>query len=204
MLELLCHVSSRLWRQYGGVPSVIWNETFALAIRRLAESLRDNFVESIATIQHPCRLHSVFRVRHAVSLSVLAVYLPLLSCVVCTLVSIAFDFSRVYPYATAMSYTLYITHTSVCKLLLLHLGEGLAKPTHSLVFICDDTAGNDESARRFKPLIHLPQHINQCDFFQQVLAVARPVVKWGLMPAVLLMGMSTEPGPTLMDVLYPF
>lgn len=35
------------------------------------------------------------------------------------------------------------------------------------------------------------------------MAVAKPVMRWGIMPAVLLMGMRSEPNPTLLEVLYP-
>lgn len=38
---------------------------------------------------------------------------------------------------------------------------------------------------------------------KQVLAVAKPIVRWGVMPVVLFMGMMSEPKPALMDVLYP-
>ncbi|CAM9134891.1 unnamed protein product [Scytosiphon promiscuus] len=37
----------------------------------------------------------------------------------------------------------------------------------------------------------------------KVIAVAKPVLRWGVMPAVLLMGMMSEPNPTLLEVLYP-
>lgn len=38
---------------------------------------------------------------------------------------------------------------------------------------------------------------------KQIMAVAKPVLRWGIMPAVLLMGMRSEPNPTLLEVLYP-
>ncbi|CAM9619389.1 unnamed protein product [Ectocarpus sp. 8 AP-2014] len=37
----------------------------------------------------------------------------------------------------------------------------------------------------------------------KVLAVAKPIMRWGIMPAVLLMGMRSEPNPTLLEVFYP-
>ncbi|CAM9793081.1 unnamed protein product, partial [Ascophyllum nodosum] len=37
----------------------------------------------------------------------------------------------------------------------------------------------------------------------KVLAVAKPVFRWGIVPAVLIWGMRSEPYPSLMDVLYP-
>ena len=44
---------------------------------------------------------------------------------------------------------------------------------------------------------------NVSTFLEQVMAVAKPVLRWGIMPAVLLMGMRSEPSPTLLEVLYP-
>lgn len=62
----------------------------------------------------------------------------------------------------------------------------------------------DRSIVPYRGLARLFVSYRTLNCFEQILAVARPVVKWGLMPAVLWMGMRTEPSPGLIDVLYPF
>ncbi len=50
----------------------------------------------------------------------------------------------------------------------------------------------------------MPKPKKAVSYWKKTWKYVRPVLQWGLVPAVIVIGMKTEPRPTLNEVLNPF